>query len=58
MAQPDIRPPQAIDAAWLTAVLREAGVDAVVDGVAARQIGTGQIGDSVRFELSYARRAG
>lgn len=54
MAQPDIRPPQAIDAAWLTAMLREAGVDAVVDGVAARQIGTGQIGNSVRFELSYA----
>ena len=51
---PDIRPPDAIDAAWLTAVLRQAGVDAVVDGVRARQIGTGQIGDSVRFELSYA----
>jgi hypothetical protein len=54
-ARPDIRPPQAIDAAWLTAVLRQGGVDAVVDGVRARQVGTGQIGDSVRFELSYAR---
>jgi len=54
-ARPDIRPPQAIDAAWLTAVLREGGVDAVVDRVAATKIGTGQIGDSMRFELSYAR---
>lgn len=54
MTFPDIRPPQAIDAAWLTAMLREAGVDAQVDGVRARPIGTGQIGDSVRFELSYA----
>ncbi len=52
--RPDIRAPQAIDAAWLTAVLRQGGVDAVVDGVRARQIGTGQIGDSIRFELSYA----
>lgn len=52
--RPDIRPPQAIDAAWLTAVLREGGVDAVVDRVSARPIGTGQIGDSVRFELGYS----
>ena len=54
VARPDIRPPGEIDAAWLTAVLRQAGVDAVVDRVGARQIGTGQIGDSVRFQLGYA----
>jgi len=53
-ARPDIRPPAAIDAAWLGAVLREGGVDAVVDGFEARPIGTGQIGDSVRFALRYA----
>jgi len=50
----DIRPPAAIDADWLTALLRLGGVDAVVDRVSARPIGTGQIGDSVRFSLDYA----
>ncbi|HVN00474.1 MAG TPA: phosphotransferase [Caulobacteraceae bacterium] len=52
--RPDIRPPGAIDAAWLGAVLRAGGVDAVVDRFTAKAIGTGQIGDSVRFELTYA----
>jgi len=52
---PDIRPPGAIDADWLTAVLRQGGVDAVVSGFSATSIGTGQIGDSVRFKLRYAR---
>lgn len=51
---PDIRPPAAIDAPWLTAALRQGGVDATVDGFSARPIGTGQIGDSVRFQLAYA----
>jgi hypothetical protein len=50
---PDIRPPAAIDAAWLSEVLRLNGVDAVVDRVEAKGIGTGQIGDSVRFSLGY-----
>jgi hypothetical protein len=54
LTKPDIRPPQAIDAPWLTAVLRDGGVDAVVDRVAARPIGTGQIGDSFRFQIGYA----
>jgi hypothetical protein len=54
LARPDIRPPQAIDAEWLTGVLREGGVDAVVDRISARPIGAGQIGDSVRFEIGYA----
>jgi len=51
---PDIRPPDAVDAAWLTAVLRQAGLDAKVDRVSSRPIGAGQIGDSVRFQLTYA----
>ena len=55
LARPDIRPPLAIDADWLTAVLRQGGVDAVVRGVSAKAIGTGQIGDSIRFSLDYAR---
>jgi hypothetical protein len=54
MTDPDIRPPAAIDAAWVSAVLRRNGVDAVVDHVSAEPIGTGQIGDSVRFTLGYA----
>jgi hypothetical protein len=52
---PDIRRPEAVDAAWLTAVLQGAGVDAVVAGFTAKAVGTGQIGDSVRFRLTYAR---
>lgn len=54
LALPDIRPPQAIDATWLTALLQERGLDAVVEQVTARPIGTGQIGDSLRFEIDYA----
>jgi hypothetical protein len=53
--QLDIRRPGAIDAAWLTRALQGAGVDAVVAGFTAKSVGTGQIGDSVRFALSYAR---
>ena len=54
---PDIRRPQDIDAAWLTRALQSAGVDAVVEGFTAAAVGTGQIGDSVRFRLRYARGA-
>jgi hypothetical protein len=55
--KPDIRRPGEIDAAWLTAVLQNAGVDAVVNGFEAKNVGTGQIGESVRFRLSFARDA-
>jgi hypothetical protein len=55
--KPDIRRPEAIDADWLTRVLQSAGVDAVVSSFTAGGIGTGQIGDSVRFKLTYARAA-
>jgi len=51
---PDIRSPADIDADWLTAVLRTGGVDARVSAFTARGVGTGQIGDSVRFKLEYA----
>lgn len=51
----DIRAPGAIDAAWLTAVLQAGGVDAVVKSFTAKPVGTGQIGDSVRFTLAYER---
>jgi len=57
LTRPDIRRPAAIDAAWLTAVLQGAGVDAVVAAFEAKNVGTGQIGESVRFKLTYARDA-
>lgn len=53
---PDIRAPGDIDAAWLTAVLARGGVDAWVTGFTAKAVGTGQIGDSVRFTLEYEGR--
>lgn len=47
--------PQDVDAAWLTAVLRRAGVlgDASVSTVAAKPVGNGLVGDSFRFALTY-----
>lgn len=41
--------------AWLTSVLAAGGVEAQVTGFSASRIGTGQIGDSIRFRLDYAR---
>lgn len=55
MTAPDIRRPEAIDAAWLTTALQHAGIDAVVSDFTAKAVGTGQIGDSVRFRLNYSR---
>lgn len=55
MSKPDIRRPAEIDAAWLTKVLREGGVDADVKSFTAKNVGTGQIGESVRFALEYSR---
>ncbi|MGH6910199.1 MAG: phosphotransferase, partial [Phenylobacterium sp.] len=55
MSGPDIRRPGAVDADWLTRALQGAGVDAVVESFTAKAVGTGQIGDSVRFALKYAR---
>ena len=52
---PDIRRPGDATADWLTRVLQAGGVDAVVYGFTAKNVGTGQIGDSVRFKLDYAR---
>jgi hypothetical protein len=52
---PDIRRPSEIDAAWLTRALQGAGLDVVVASFDARPVGTGQIGDSIRFTLRYAR---
>ncbi|MBI1187086.1 MAG: phosphotransferase [Alphaproteobacteria bacterium] len=53
----DIRDWKAIDAAWLTGALAAGGVAAAVSGFTARKVGTGQIGDCVRFNLTYAHDA-
>jgi len=50
---PIVRPDK-ITAAWLTDVLRAGGVDATVRDFTARPVGTGQIGESVKFVLDYA----
>ena len=55
LVRPDIRRPAEIDAQWLTAVLAAGGIDAEVRSFTAREVGTGQIGDSIRFTLDYAR---
>jgi hypothetical protein len=46
--------PEAITAEWLTDALAAGGVAARVRDFAMRRVGTGQIGQSVRFELDYA----
>ena len=54
---PDIREWKEIDAAWLTEALQAGGVDAKVRAFEAGQVGTGQIGDCVRFKLDYESAA-
>jgi hypothetical protein len=54
---PDIRRPGDVNADWLTAVLQEGGLDAVVKRFSAANVGTGQLGESVRFTLDYTRTA-
>lgn len=56
--RPDIRRPGDATADWLTRVLQAGGTDAVVSSFTAKNVGTGQIGDSVRFTLAYARGDG
>jgi len=47
--------PEAVTPDWLTAVLAQGGVEARVAGFTAKPVGTGQIGQSVKFTLDYAR---
>ena len=53
MTRPDIRNWRDIDAAWLSAVLDASGLDARVSDFTAARVGTGQIGDCVRFKLQF-----
>lgn len=52
--KPDIRAWRDIDADWLTAALAMGGIEARVRDLERHKVGTGQIGDCVRFHLSYA----
>ncbi len=54
MTIPILRP-HAVTPDWLTAVLAKGGVDAKVASFTAKPVGTGQIGQSVKFTLDYAR---
>jgi hypothetical protein len=54
---PDIREWKDIDAAWLTEALQAGGIDARVASFEAGKVGTGQIGDCVRFKLTYETAA-
>src|SRR5436190_13376934 len=48
--------PEEVTAAWLSDVLAAGGVDAVVRDFTMKRVGTGQIGQSVKFTLDYAKR--
>ncbi len=53
-----VRHPEAVSPEWLTHVLRRAGLleRAVVDSFSTQTVGTGQMGTSVRYTLSYDHR--
>jgi hypothetical protein len=50
----EIRRGEAIDPAWMSLVLKSAGIDARVAGVSGAPVGTGQTGECIRFQLDYA----
>lgn len=50
--------PEAVTPGWLTKVLARGGVEAQVRSFSAKAVGTGQIGQSVKFTLEYARAGG
>lgn len=49
--------PAAITPDWFTQILAANGIDAVVKSVTAEKVGTGQIGESIRFVFDYGRAA-
>ncbi len=46
-----VHDPDAITPEWLTAVLNWAGIQGKIDGISSHSIGTGQVGENVRFDL-------
>jgi hypothetical protein len=49
--------PSGVTPAWLTRVLQHAGHDVTVAAMTAKKVGTGQVGESVRFDLVYKGEA-
>ena len=47
-----ISQPDDITAEWLSDIFQQAGVDGTVSAFTAKSIGTGQVGENVRFELN------
>ena len=47
--------PLSLGADWFNALFGEIGIDAEVAGLTAKSIGTGQIGENVRFSTMRAR---
>ncbi|MEQ8494678.1 MAG: phosphotransferase, partial [Gammaproteobacteria bacterium] len=47
--------PQGVTPDWITAALNNKGIDARVSAVSAETVGTGQLGETRRFLLDYAR---
>ncbi|MGZ5924804.1 MAG: phosphotransferase [Rhizomicrobium sp.] len=58
MGEIPILRPEAVTPEWLTNVLARGGVDAEVRGFTSKSIGTGQIGQSVKFTIDYVRAGG
>jgi hypothetical protein len=48
----------AVTPKWMTAVLRKAGHNVTVANLTGKRVGTGQVGESVRFTLEYRGDAG
>jgi len=55
VSAPLVTDPADVDAAWLTAALREASGGAAVTGFDRERIGTGLVGQCVRFTLAWDR---
>lgn len=45
--------PEDVDAEWISAMLADAGYRVAVSSLAVERIGTGQLGDTARFRLTY-----
>lgn len=59
VAAPEIcAAPREVTADWLTRVLQHAGHDCEVAAFTAANVGTGQVGQNVRFVLEYGRGSG
>jgi len=49
--------PEEVTSAYLTEILNYAGINATVESFTSENVGTGQVGQNVRFEMTYASGA-